>query len=298
MNWCRSANQESVDQEIDNRRAQLNLCRRCSNYSDEAVRIANEAASYNFPWDFSAPKNRCGFEGPAWGTDRAAHFQWCMGANSEVVDAEAASRREWIGRCESCSSYAKGAVDQVRKYEYTCYANPPNDPRWSDWAQGHFVWCMGLKNEHYLEAADKTYQEEKARQSALDKCHAITEDQINRTLQGLTAQPTKVIGPKPKPPNITRKYKQGGQNSLSTANVATPDGLITKRKGSGGKKVVRRHSGPCVTADGRPCTTSSNNLLNPGLLENDGGFAAGGPSATGTPMSPGSLPGGIKIPKY
>jgi len=252
-----------VDQEIANRRSQINLCRRCSAYSDDAVNMA---------YQNQMVLNSCGYEGAAWTTDRAGHFQWCMAAKSEFVDEEAATRKQKIDMCTSCRSYAKNAVIQARKYQYTCYTDPPHEPRWSDYEQSHFSWCMGLRN--YASA----YYEGEARQAALDACERTNEANIRRNMQGLTvAKPSgSELSPTLTRPNANIKAtpkRRTGKNSESVS-IAKP-----------------KSDAPCG-ASGKPCNRAR--LLGPGLLEGDGGFSQQGPAEVGRPGG-GSAPSGNSI---
>jgi hypothetical protein len=37
--------------------------------------------------------------GPRWTTDFRVHFQWCLGAGPDVVEAERAARTNWLRHC-------------------------------------------------------------------------------------------------------------------------------------------------------------------------------------------------------
>jgi len=69
--WCRFASQESVDHEMLNRfrkESECSTCRAYANAAMAAVAVNNE--------------RKCGYTGPAWQNNAAAHFNWCMGLKS------------------------------------------------------------------------------------------------------------------------------------------------------------------------------------------------------------------------
>jgi hypothetical protein len=66
--WClRDANQETVETEDFNRHNQVDRCRTCRDYADQAVAAAAENIKLN-----------CKLSGPRWGESPEAHFGWCM----------------------------------------------------------------------------------------------------------------------------------------------------------------------------------------------------------------------------
>jgi len=259
MRWCRSALQESVDREIANRRSQLNLCRRCSVYSDTAVRLAGANTMV---------LNHCGFEGAAWSKDRAAHFNWCMAADQESIDREAAQRSERIGRCEACRKYESKAVSQVKQFRWTCSGDLPNEPRWSERKPNHFYWCMRVDN--YM----PMIEEDQAREAMLEAC-----ERTKKQNQSLINVP-------PEPEPKTRK-------SRSTVSAVKSLGDPRKPVGKSSTQVNTVVPNPCKP--GAPCSRSK--IINPGILETEQGFARQAPSATGTPIpsAPAASSPGISV---
>jgi len=75
LRWCRFANQDSVAWEAATRREKVSECSMCRAYSNAAM----AAIEVN-------QKLQCGFTGPAWVKDPAAHFNWCMGLSHSEHD--------------------------------------------------------------------------------------------------------------------------------------------------------------------------------------------------------------------
>jgi len=64
--------------------------RRCSTYADNAVKQSR-----------AARKNRCGFDGARWSTDRAYHLRWCqdVGGNKKMLQEQTQERRLQLSKC-------------------------------------------------------------------------------------------------------------------------------------------------------------------------------------------------------
>ena len=116
----------------------------CNEYAEDAVKqnAINE-------------RQNCGYKGPRWSDNRAAHFGWCMifpkqtrqeaKARSEELEAcrdnrRNDRRREREGRRANCDTYAKIAVVQAdANKKYDC-GNRGGE--WDDREREHFRWCM------------------------------------------------------------------------------------------------------------------------------------------------------------
>jgi hypothetical protein len=106
----------------------------CDRYAAEAVSAeAQEAA------------RRCGYSGPAWGTDPVRHYNghlnWCLASRNETVEREAQNRRDAIGKCSTCATYAQTAIDDIQKQDKLFCGNP-GGPRWDPNRDSHLKWCL------------------------------------------------------------------------------------------------------------------------------------------------------------
>ncbi len=137
----------------------------CNQYADQAVE-QNEINE----------RRDCGFSGPRWQSNRAAHFGWCMifprqaedeqKARTDQIrecqrDARRERRRDIAGKRASCETYAKTAVvhaEANRKFECGYRGG-----EWNRQERSHFQWCMGARRQ-YL--ADET----RFRVAELQKC--------------------------------------------------------------------------------------------------------------------------------
>jgi hypothetical protein len=95
--WCVTEPAHSLGPAIAERKAraaELNRCRAaaskeaCDRYADEATSSANQNIKFN-----------CGFTGPAWITDRSAHYRWCLQFGSGAAKAEGEGRQAKLKQC-------------------------------------------------------------------------------------------------------------------------------------------------------------------------------------------------------
>jgi hypothetical protein len=82
----------------------------------------------------------CGFAGDRWSDNWGGHFNWCLGASDEQLQAENGARESELNRCGACWRYAAEATDlQQRNVNSQCgYAGDP----WSFDTGNHFRWCL------------------------------------------------------------------------------------------------------------------------------------------------------------
>lgn len=89
FNWCKGAEGQTVSREAVSRGGPLMNCSSCRSYADAAA----NAARTNID-------RRCGFSGPRWTTDTAAHFGWCMKVGSGAAAKEASARQAELSSCK------------------------------------------------------------------------------------------------------------------------------------------------------------------------------------------------------
>jgi len=105
--WCKAASKDVVVKETAQRRGQVKLCQVCRAYAT----LATRAAADN-------DKLKCGFAGPRWSKEAAAHFGWCMALrNSEdAIKASAAGSSASITAAME-NSIAPEASDRIREID-------------------------------------------------------------------------------------------------------------------------------------------------------------------------------------
>lgn len=122
---------------------------RCDEYAREAVKQSE-----------INDRRNCGFKGPQWNDNRAAHFSWCMifpkQAKEEQEDREAklagcrdTRRSERTGRRASCDTYAKIAgVQADANKKFNCGFR---GDEWDNNERQHMRWCMRAKRAYLLD---------------------------------------------------------------------------------------------------------------------------------------------------
>lgn len=150
--WCMDTRPEHVTREQGLRNHDADKCVRCFDYMNEAERQTMEN------------ENRgCGFTGPQWTKDKAAHFRWCWNLESSYRGAPAGhtlERKAALKNCPTaekkkyCNTYADRAISQY--HERRNLAKPCGEPKGVMWHanfQNHYGWCVAVSD------ADRARQE-------------------------------------------------------------------------------------------------------------------------------------------
>jgi hypothetical protein len=89
----------------------------------------------------------CGFPGtdPRWSPTSEDHKRWCRGVSEEDANAERNERYHQYSRCDYCRSYSDLALAaESDNIKYACgFADPAT---WQS-GEGHFNFCMGVKDD-------------------------------------------------------------------------------------------------------------------------------------------------------
>jgi hypothetical protein len=115
----------------------------CNVYAKEAAAKARGVREFACGYDLKDPR---------WTAERTDHARWCKAAPEDAVAREAAHRRGEMKLCDECRVYARAAAQfaaQNRKLKCGF-----SGPRWGDDAQGHFGWCMALRDNQGAPGAD------------------------------------------------------------------------------------------------------------------------------------------------
>jgi len=115
----------------------------CNAYAKEAAAKARGVREFACGYDLKDPR---------WTAERTDHARWCKTAPEDAVARETARRRGEMKLCDECRVYARAAAQfagENRKLKCGF-----SGPRWSDDAQGHFGWCMALRDNQSAPGAD------------------------------------------------------------------------------------------------------------------------------------------------
>lgn len=246
--WCRSASDDDVNQEQQERDADLNRCEVCRSYAKGAVAANRENIKYH-----------CGFAGDRWGSSEAAHFNWCMAHATDTVtvaegllndlkvqilDFEDGERADDLAKCKAqkkakidfCNAY----VDETSR-DAKYIANTQNnctfkyeDGRYLGTDDVRFEWCFNLSTD--TPGGDPNFKTQG--QDPVAFLHEVAQacrlsDRARRVLHS------------------TPQQRQRLQGFGGNASSGTPGGASSK-------------------------------LLAPGPLESDGGLERNAPSPTGS----------------
>lgn len=114
----------------------------------------------------------CGFAGPRWDSDDAAHRAWCGGQPTAVLESETRARTGDLERCLAGRETAVGADARCTLYAATAthqaslnrtWACGGTGPRWSDDYLLHYRWCTAQRG-------DEPDREARAREQLLAQC--------------------------------------------------------------------------------------------------------------------------------
>lgn len=94
--WCAEVEAQESGAGTKLRELALDACRKaqdrptqCDAYAKSALQDQQD----NLAWG-------CGYEGPAWSSDHAWHYNWCMQVNAAQSDAGSAVRKEALNQCK------------------------------------------------------------------------------------------------------------------------------------------------------------------------------------------------------
>ena len=108
----------------------------CDAYAREAVTKAQGVRQFACGYDLKDPR---------WAAEPSRHARWCKAASEDAVAGESARRRGEIRLCLECRAYARAAVElAAENSKLKCGFT---GPRWGSDAQGHFGWCMALRDD-------------------------------------------------------------------------------------------------------------------------------------------------------
>jgi hypothetical protein len=294
LKWCMGANNESIDNATIERRGALNQCRRCDQYTRNALSqtkfVREKACGYNLT-------------DPMWSEDRTVHFGWCMRSLSDTAYWEDAARNKAEVSCKVCRDYADAAmlaIDEAKKLK--CVGT---GPRWSEKASDHFDWCMNIDryDDSFFGGGPRTWDEIQrksldpetgARAGEIARCKATASAQQGLKKGAGGAAPYIVV-PRQKDKAATKPVTAARKPPGSSAvDQVKPVGSARKQYGTAGVDTVK-------PSDNKPCKPGQRNdpckpkakVLGPGLLEGGGGFSTqGGPAGAGTAAAGGGGAGG------
>jgi len=105
--WCKTAPKDAVVKETAQRRGQVKLCQVCRAYAT----LATRAAADN-------DKLKCGFAGPSWSKEAAAHFGWCMALRSSEDAIKASAEASYPAITVAMeNSMASATGDRIRNID-------------------------------------------------------------------------------------------------------------------------------------------------------------------------------------
>src|SRR5215475_2965121 len=276
--WCLTASDDDVNEEQNERDADLNRCKVCRSYAKAAV----DANRLNI-------KYHCGLSGDRWGSNEDAHFSWCMANASEthyvdgqdvkvnILDYEVDQRADALSECEDenrakidfCNRYVDQTRADVKYVRNNCDDDlyfesvQPGDPRYSSDDDRRFEWCFDLRTG--TPQGDSGYQ--MRGKDPVQYLHELA------TACQRRARARAVLHSAP-----TRPRLNGGQGFTDNAKSGgAGNSLIDRVK----KTTTNTPGGGSSGVDRAKGGTSK--LLAPGLLEGDGGVSQSGPAATGRP---------------
>jgi hypothetical protein len=229
-------------------------------------------------------ENRCGYDlnHPQWSEDPNVHARWCRESTEESVKEERISRGRREGKCSACRWYAQKAI-RALTIAVNNECSGLDGPRWSPDEEGHFGWCMSVRN------FSDFYDEQEERDKLVGDCL------VTKTRQPLVSEPAR---PELTIPPIGAQQSTALQRSgprVSDSVDTTQKRIVKKKRPKASRLQV---AGRCKLPDGRPCPPSTK-VFSPGLLEGGGSLGTQGPAATGTPLqtsSPQVQRGGGGVP--
>jgi hypothetical protein len=83
----------------------------------------------------------CGFSGPRWSSDSAAHKAWCLGQDEATVNAEEAARTNDLKFCDICMEYVPAAMKAEASGNAASCSLTGAD--WPKTAEGMLQLCLG-----------------------------------------------------------------------------------------------------------------------------------------------------------
>jgi hypothetical protein len=115
----------------------------CNTYAKEAAAKAQGVREFACGYDLKDPR---------WTAERTDHVRWCKAAPEDAVAGETARRRGEMKLCDECRAYARTAAQfAAENRKLKCGFS---GPRWSGDAQGHFGWCMALRENESAAGTD------------------------------------------------------------------------------------------------------------------------------------------------
>jgi hypothetical protein len=129
----------------------------CNVYAEEATAAVVQEAM-----------DICGYSGDAWNPkDHLGHYNWCLQASNETVQAERQRRRDAISKCNKCRAYGADAVNaqdfndpegRIRGaadgYEWPPMPCGFTGDAWSSDFNGHVRWCVGASDADIKRESD------------------------------------------------------------------------------------------------------------------------------------------------
>ena len=153
----------------------------CTGYAKEAtgqqaLNVRDSAPGYTPPPtaipDLDDSAFSCGFTGPRWTSDSNAHYQWCLGATIQQLNAESDAREYGLHHCALCKDYADQELKQAATArDLHCKVT---GARWKRDSAGDYQWCMSQASDP--EAAE-TYEDNS--QNAVNADLATGQKQID-----------------------------------------------------------------------------------------------------------------------